>query len=106
MNEEIKPSEILTGDHKLLDHLATLHHRETADHELQELLESIIQSDLTPKERELFFLRFGEELPFREIARRLGYSSHRTFQLQIATIMKKVRAALERAGIHDIEGSD
>lgn len=94
IEEEVTPSETLVGDHKVLDHLATKHHKEEQEHPLQRRLETIIETVLTKKEQELYYLRFGEQLAYRQIAKHLGYSSHRTFQLQITTILKKVEKAL------------
>ena len=94
MREDPEQSEVLIGDMKLLDHLATKHLKERQVHPLQRVLENIIDEVLTVREKELFFLRFGEQLPYRQIARRLGYASHRTFQLQINRIIEKVRDAL------------
>jgi DNA-directed RNA polymerase specialized sigma subunit len=69
MNEEIPTTEVLVGDMKVLDYLATKHRKKWQEHPLQEELEDIIATELTEKERELFYLRFGEGLAFREIAR-------------------------------------
>lgn len=107
MNEEIAATEVLIGDMKLLDYLATKHDKETQEHPLQARLEDIIATELTEKERELFYLRFGEGLAFREIARRMGYKSHRTFILQTKEIIEKVRNALDgRTNIRDTASSD
>ncbi len=107
MNEEIAAREVLIGDMKLLDYLATKHDKESVTHPLQELLEDVIATELTEKEQELFYLRFGEGLAFREIARRMGYRSHRTFILQTKEIIEKVRNALDgRTNIRDTTGSD
>lgn len=95
MSEEVAPSGLLIGDNKILDHLASKYAEESQEHPFQRRLESIIREVLTHKEQELFYLRYGEQLAFRQIAKRLGYSSHRTFQLQINTIIKKVEEALE-----------
>jgi RNA polymerase sigma factor (sigma-70 family) len=97
MYEEPHNPDILIGDMKLLDHLATQNMRGTAAHPLQELLEKIIAEELTEDERELFHLRFGEGLSYRDIAKRRGYSSHRTFHVQVNRIQEKVRTAIERA---------
>ena len=94
MNEEISHDEVLIGDMKLLDHLASLYAKERQEHPLQQRLEDIVKEVLTKKELELYYLRFGEQESYRTIAKRLGYASHRTFQLQINTILKKVRTAL------------
>ncbi len=94
MNEEISHDEVLIGDMKVLDHLASLHDKERVEHPLQRRLEEIVESVLTEKELELYYLRFGEQESYRTIAKRLGYASHRTFQLQINNILKKVRKAL------------
>ncbi len=101
-NEEIKGQEVLIGDDKLLNFLADKHAQGTAGpHPLQEILEKIILEELTEEEQELFYLRFGEQLAYRQIAKRLGYASHRTFQLQVERIVKKVRDALGRANVRD-----
>jgi DNA-directed RNA polymerase specialized sigma24 family protein len=104
--EEIDHNEILIGDMKLLDHLATVHARQREDHPLQETLERILEDTLTPEEHELFLLRFGEQLPFRQIAERMGYKSHQTFQLKINEIIRKVREELGRSNIRDAQSTD
>jgi len=104
--EELDHNEVLIGDMKLLDHLATIHERERVDHPLQETLERILEDVLTVEEHELFLLRFGEQLPFRQIAKRMGYKSHQTFQLKIEAIIEKVREALGRTDMGDDEGTD
>lgn len=93
--EEIDHNEILIGDMKLLDHLATVNERQHEPHPYQEELERILEEVLTPEEHELFLLRFGEMLPFRQIAKRMGYKSHQTFQLKINNILKKVKEVLD-----------
>ena len=106
MIEEPTPSELLVGDNKVLDHLATKYHKEDQEHPLQRRLEEIIREVLTEKEQELYYLRFGEQLAYRQIAKRLGYSSHRTFQLQINNILKKVEEALGDTDIRIATSSD
>ncbi len=83
------------GDDKLLDHLTTKYTKEPQEHPLQARLEAIVKEVLTEKELELYYMRFGEQESYRTIAKRLGYNSHRTFQLQINVILKKVKEALE-----------
>ena len=86
--------EILVGDDNVLDFLASKN--EPADeHPLQRRVEQIIEEVLTDDERELFFMRFGERLPHRTIARKLGYKSHQTFQLKIQAIMDKIKKTLK-----------
>ena len=101
MNEEISHDEVLIGDMKLLDHLASLHQIKQLEHPLQRRLEEIVKKVLTKKELELYYLRFGEQESYRTIAKRLGYASHRTFQLQINIILKKVRDALGSINLRD-----
>ena len=90
------PKEVLIGDPKVLDHLATTHYVEREEHPLQERLEEIIAT-LTEWEQELYLMRFGEQLSYRQIAHRLGYASHQTFQVQIETIMRKVQDGLSNS---------
>ena len=78
-----------------MEHLANEHDKERLEHPLQRLLEDIVEDVLTELEVELFYMRFGEGLSYREIAKQMGYSSHQTFQLKINAIMKKVREAVE-----------
>ena len=78
---------------KVLDHLATLHQVESEEHPLQARLEEIVAS-LTADEQELFYLKFGENLSYREIAKQLGYSSHLNLQQRVARIVKKVEDQL------------
>ena len=101
MNEEVRNNEILVGDTKILDYLATLHHIERVEHPLQSRLEEIVADVLTEKELELYYMKFGEQESYRTIAKRLGYASHRTFQLQINTILKKVKDALGPVNLRD-----
>jgi DNA-directed RNA polymerase specialized sigma subunit len=101
MNEEISHDEVLIGDMKLLDHLASLHAIECEEHPLQHRLEEIVKEVLTEKELELYYMRFGEQESYRNIAKRMNYASHRTFQLQINTILKKVREALGSTDIRN-----
>ncbi len=65
-------------------------------HPLQEIVEEAISS-LSAMHQEIFFMRFGEELPIRTIASNLGYSSHQIIQAKIARILKEVREYVERA---------
>ena len=106
MSEEVKPSPLLMDDDKVLDHLATKYYKKLQEHPLQRRLEDAIKAALSERELELYHLRFGEQLPYRQIAKRLGYSSHRTFQLQIDTILKKVEEALGHIDIRITASSD
>lgn len=96
------PNEVLVGNMLLLDYLATRHQVDKEENPLQERLETII-AGLPEKDQELFYLRFGEQLSFRQIAKRLGYASHMTFQVQLNNIMTTVREELERGSSN---GSD
>jgi RNA polymerase sigma-B factor len=53
--------------------------------ELQGLLDSAM-AHLTPREREIMYLRFIEELPQSEVARRLGISQMHVSRLQRAAV--------------------
>jgi RNA polymerase sigma-B factor len=53
--------------------------------ELQGLLDSAM-THLTPREREIMYLRFVEELPQSEVARRLGISQMHVSRLQRAAV--------------------
>jgi DNA-directed RNA polymerase specialized sigma subunit len=89
--------ETLIGDDSILEFLASK--QEPGDeHPLQRRVEEIIETHLTEDEKTLFYMRFGERLPHRTIARQLGYDSHMTFQVKIQAIMDKVRKALEEDG--------
>lgn len=90
--------EVLVGDAGLLDFLARDEHAAADPHPLQEVLETIIEDELTDEEKQVFYLRFGEQLSFRELAERMGYDSHMTFQVKVARIIDKVRKALENGG--------
>ncbi len=87
--------EVLIGDTRKLDYLASKRDVSDAPHPMQELIEKIIDEVLDDMEKEIFYMRFGEQLPHRAIAERFGYASHQTFQRKIEVIMKKVRDALE-----------
>ena len=53
--------------------------------EVRELLDSAMEH-LTPREREIMYLRFVEELPQSEVARRLGISQMHVSRLQRAAV--------------------
>jgi DNA-directed RNA polymerase specialized sigma subunit len=78
----------------VLEHLAYLHSGRADPHPLQIRLEEVIEEVLDDYEKEIFYLRFGEQLSFRHIARHMGYSSHQTFQLKVEKILEKVKVAL------------
>lgn len=82
------------GDPRILDALAKDQYEE--EHPLQRIVEEIVDNDLTVREREVFFLRFGENLSIREIAEMLEYKSHWVIQRMIAKIEEKVREGIER----------
>lgn len=83
------------GDTRKLDYLAQQQSQGSSDpHPLQELVEELVQSELTEKERTVFYMRFGERAPHREIARRMGYRSHRVIQVLEERIIKKISEAL------------
>ena len=85
-----RPSwEILVGSSVTLDWLAEPGERE--DHPLQLILEEFVETQLTDEEQEMFFMRYGEQLPIRTIARRLGYSSHYVIQVQLERLEAKAR---------------
>ena len=87
--------EILIGSDYILEALGREYDRGiTQPHPLQEKLEEIVEG-LTEMERELFYMRFGEQLSIRQIARRFGYASHQTFQLKIDALLRKVEEALD-----------
>ena len=54
------------------------------------IVEEAIAS-LSTMQQEIFFMRYGEGLPIRTIAMKLGYSSHQIIQAKIARIQKEVR---------------
>ena len=85
--------EVLVGDPAVLDHLATVNAVPREEHPLQQRLEEIVES-LTPTEQELYRMKFGDQLSYREIAAQLGYTSHLIIQQRIARILKKVEDAL------------
>jgi len=69
---------------------------DSTPHPLQDIVEEAIAS-LSSTHQEIYFMRFGEGLPIRTIARNLGYSSHQIIQAKIARIMREVREYVERA---------
>ena len=91
-----KSWEILVGDTSALDYLAQQQQSQgpSDPHPLQELIEELVQSKLTEKERTVFYMRFGERASHREIARRMGYRSHRVIQVLEERIINKISEAL------------
>ena len=64
-------------------------------HPLQEIVEEAILS-LSEMHQEIYFMRFGEGLPIRTIAAKLGYSSHQIIQAKIAHIQKEVKEYVDK----------
>lgn len=93
-----RPQEILVGDYAILDSLAA-RHAAMKPHALQADVERIIEEVLDERETAVFYMRFGERLPHRTIARQLGYRSQYTVQRIIDKIITKVRDALDAEGI-------
>ncbi len=98
--------EVLVGDEWKMELLAQAHIQPpSTPHPLQDIVEEAIAS-LLPMHREIFYMRYGEGLPIRTIARELGYSSHQIIQAKIAKIQKEVREYVERAiAESDTEGN-
>ncbi len=83
--------EVLIGDDWQLEiwaHAYTL--PPSTQHSLQEIVEEAIAL-LSPMNREIFYMRYGEGLPIRSIANALGYASHQIIQAKIARIQKEVK---------------
>ncbi len=89
--------EVLVGDMRILDFLATKHQTGASPHPLQEVVETAVISMLTEDEQEIFWMRYGENLPIRAIATALGYTSHQIIQVKIERVNRKVREYLEEA---------
>jgi DNA-directed RNA polymerase specialized sigma24 family protein len=89
--------EKLVGDTAELDYLSTLYQGNDFDseHPMQELVEDIVANVLTPDELEVFYLRYGEQLSIRDIAKAQGYESHYVIQVKLERIEEKVREALD-----------
>ena len=85
--------EILIGDMNLLDSLMS-RVSQSEPHPLQELIEDFVGT-LSPSEREMFYMRYGEQMPIRKIARRLGYNSHMVIQVKLEKIEQKAREYIE-----------
>ena len=87
--------EVLVGDDWKMELLAQAHiHPPSMPHYLQVIVEEAIAS-LSSIHREIFYMRYGEELPIRTIAKKLGYSSHQIIQAKIARIQKEVKEYIE-----------
>lgn len=84
------PWEILIGNRDTLDYLATKFQRNTKPHPLQELVEEALNCMLTEDEEEVYYLRYGEGLSIRAIARALGYTSHQVIQVKLQRIHDKI----------------
>ena len=91
-----KSWEVLVGDYRTLDFLASQQAaKDDEPHPLQALLEELVDTVLTEREKIVYFMRFGERASHREIAERMGYRSHRIIQIMEERIIEKVRKALE-----------
>ena len=80
---------------RILDFLATKHSTGVEPHPLQEVVETAVTAMLTEDEQEIFWMRYGENLPIRAIATALGYTSHQIIQVKIERVNRKVREYLE-----------
>ena len=88
--------EVLIGDDWKMELLAQAHIQPTSTpHYLQEIVEEAITS-LSSMQQEIFFMRYGEGLPIRTIAKSLGYASHQIIQAKIARIQKEVREYVDK----------
>ena len=98
--------EVLVGDDWKMELLAQAHIQpDSMPHSLQEIVEEAIAS-LSETHREIFYMRYGEGLPIRSIAKNLGYASHQIIQAKIARIQKEVREYVERATAESDTESD
>jgi len=87
--------EVLIGDEWQLEIWAQAYTLPpSTPHPLQVIVEEAIAS-LSTMHQEIFFMRYGEGLPIRTIAMKLGYSSHQIIQAKIARIQKEVREYVE-----------
>ena len=84
---------ILIGEPRKLDWFAEP--QPELPHPLQELLEEFVETQLTEDEKELFYLRYGDQLSIRKIASKLGYNSHQVIQIQLERIETKARLFLK-----------
>ncbi len=84
--------EVLIGSSATLDHLAGLNPTTPLPpHPLQKLIEEFVATQLTDDEQELFYMRYGEQVSIRKIARALGYTSHQVIQVKLKRIEMKAR---------------
>ena len=87
--------EVLVGDEWKMELLARDHiPPDFTPHSLQEIVEDAVAL-LSEIHREIFYMRYGEGLPIRTIAKRLGYASHQIIQAKIARIQKEVKEYVE-----------
>lgn len=91
-----KQWETLVGDDRKLDYLAHVNEGSDADeHPLQKEMEELIDTLLTDKEKEVYYMRFGQRMPHRDIAAAMGFKSHYNIQFIEQRIMDKIRKALD-----------
>lgn len=84
--------EVLVGSMGFLENMAE-QPEEHPEHPMQKVLEEFIDT-LSFDEQELFYLRFGEQVSIRKIARMYGYNSHLVIQIKIKRIVEKARKFL------------
>ncbi len=88
--------EVLIGDEWQLEIWAQAYTLPpSTPHPLQVIVEEAIAL-LPPMSQEIFYMRYGEGLPIRTIAKSLGYASHQIIQAKIARILKEVREYVEK----------
>ena len=76
---------------------------EDVPHRLQTLLEGIIESQLDDDEKEIYYMRFGQQMTIRAIAAELGYTYHAYVQRKLDRIMAKVRLIVVEEHDYDKE---
>lgn len=81
--------EILIGSAAKLDWLAEP--EESTVHPLQSILEEFVETQLDEESQELYLMRYGEQLPIRVIAKRMGYNSHQVIQVKLQRIEDKCK---------------
>ena len=86
--------EVLIGSARKLDWLADPEPH--SEHPLQQLLEEFVETELDEQEREVFYMRFGEQRPIRYISHELwGYLNIKGVQDILESIEEKAREFID-----------
>jgi len=98
---ELKVKEKIACVPSPYEEIARREDEESRSEQVQNTLNDLVEKALTPKQKAWFHLTYVEELPWQEIAKRLGITERRVRQLKAATL-KAFKRAYEKQRIKQL----